>query len=132
VPSALEGTKQSVRLILEPDTGGTFLVRLEEFRMIEERYDEQSLPEWQFELLDQTREVLENRRCLRLSTGFEVHERRIMERFAGVHWNHPFGKCCKGAIHRSGDFRRCTMRFAGCGLRNPHIVSKSSVGRNRA
>jgi hypothetical protein len=39
VPSALEGTKQSVRLILEPDTGGTFLVRLEEFRMIEERYD---------------------------------------------------------------------------------------------
>jgi len=38
-----------------------------------------------------------------------------MERFAGVQWNHPFGKCCKGAIPRSGDFRRC--RDAICRLR---------------
>jgi len=52
--------------------------------------------------LIKTREVLENRRCLRLPSWFEVHERRIMERFANVQWNHPFGKCCKGAIHRLG------------------------------
>ena len=100
-----------MHLILEPDTGETFLVRLEGFRMIEERYDEQSLPEWQFDLLDQTREVLENRRCLRLPSWFEVHERRIMERFAEVQWNHPFGKYCKGAIHRSG-----LLPVPGCDL----------------
>ena len=73
--------------------------------MIEESCDEQSLPEWQFALRDQTRELLEKRRCLRLPGWFEVHEGRIMEWFGRAVWIYPFGKCCRGAIHRSGDFR---------------------------
>jgi hypothetical protein len=120
-------------LILESDTGETFLVRLEESRMIEERCDEQSLPEWQFDPLGSTREVLQKRRCFRLPSWFEVHEGRIMERFAEVQWIHPFGKCCRGAIHHSGE----APPAPGCdllagGLRIPGIVLNNSVGRNRA
>ncbi len=86
---ALEEQNDQCTSSPDPGTGETFLLRVEESRMIKEGYDEQSLPEWQLDLLDQTREVLKNRRCLRLPSCFEVHEWQIMERFANVQWNHP-------------------------------------------
>ena len=97
MPSALEEPYSGT-----PDAGETFLVRLGESRVID--------------LLDQTREVLENRRCLRLPSWFEVHERRIIQRFADVPWNHPFGKCCERIIHGSGDFRRCQDAICRLGI----------------
>jgi len=89
VMDALEEQNDQCTSSPDPGTGETFLLRVEESRMIKEGYDEQSLPEWQLDLLDQTREVLKNRRCLRLTSCFEVHEWQIMERFADVQWNHP-------------------------------------------
>jgi hypothetical protein len=88
---ALEEQNDQCTPFLDPGKGEIFLLRLEGSRMIEEGYDEQSFPEWQLDLLDQTREVLENRRCLRLPSCFEVDEWRIMERSPTCSGTTPFG-----------------------------------------
>jgi hypothetical protein len=94
VVDTMEKQNDQCTSFLDPGKGEIFLLRLEESRMIEEGYDEQSLPEWQLDLLDQTREVLENRgclRCLRLPSCFEVDEWRIMEGSPTCSGTTPFG-----------------------------------------
>jgi|HubBroStandDraft_1064217.scaffolds.fasta_scaffold78680_3 hypothetical protein len=75
----------------------------------------------------------EKRSCLRLRSWFEVHEGRIMERFADVQSIHPVGKMLQ---ERDSPFGRLPPAPGGdllAGeLRIPGVVPNNNVGRNRA
>jgi hypothetical protein len=51
-------------------------------------------------------------RYLRLPNWFEVYERRIIQRFAEVQWNHPLWKMLQGRRSAFGTSAGSKMRFA--------------------
>jgi len=76
VADALEEQDQNSRAHLNTETGEVQVIRHEETRLLEEGYDEESLPKWQVDMLAQTREFLESRHVRLLPDHFSIHEWR--------------------------------------------------------
>jgi len=62
-------------------TGELVTIREEEIAIAEEDYDLTEFPEWQHDLIEKTREVLESNDYIPLPSKFDIHEYAIMERF---------------------------------------------------
>jgi len=77
---------------------------------------------------DQTRELLEKRRCLRLPGWFEVHEGRIMEWFADVQCGStPSGNVAGAPFTVRAAFAGSRLRFAGRGIEDSWYLSEQAL-----
>lgn len=104
VADALEEQDDQCGAYLNPESGEILTVSHEEDRMLEEGYDEESLPQWQVDTLNRVREFQQNT-VLPLPNTFDIHEWQIMDNFAGEQEKDGTRTILCQALHGSGAFR---------------------------
>jgi len=104
VADALEEQDDQCGAYLNPVSGEILTVSHEEDRMLEEGYDEESLPQWQVDTLNRVREFQQNT-VLTLPNAFDIHDWQIMDNFAEEQENDGTRNILSQALHGSGAFR---------------------------
>ena len=109
VVEAMEALSDDCISYLDPDSGEIITVTEEEQCLVEDESLDNA-PEWQREVLQKIRAVLESGRFLELPDRFDIHEWSIMEGFARGQDNDSVRLELMNAIHGAGAFR--TFRSA--------------------
>ncbi len=78
----------------------------EEISLAEQGLEPQAYPEWQIEIIEKTKEVLESEEYLPLPSRFDIHEYAIMERFCSSIEDEPLREELLDQIRGPGAFRR--------------------------
>jgi hypothetical protein len=102
----LEGLPDGGKLYLHRETGEHLLVLDHDLGIIEDGRENEEEFEWPWEGngLQKLIEIVTTDQWIRLPTKFDIHEWRIMQRFA-LHVPEPLSSSLDRAIHRSGAFR---------------------------
>jgi len=107
VVDAMELQTDESSAYLNRRTGAIVIISDEEFRAVERGRSLEEYPEWQRENIERAREILEDGEevYVRLPTRFEIHEWRIMDRFARWIEDERISEELRSAIRGRGAFR---------------------------
>jgi hypothetical protein len=118
VVEAIDLPSDEMASYLNPETGEILTVSEEEQDLLERGDSDESLQEWERELLPKLREAVESDRWLVLPDRFEVHEWSIMERFSRTVESKHDHEELVDAIHGTGAFRLFHRTIERLGLRD--------------
>ena len=107
IVEAMEFQTDESSAYLNRRTGAIVIISDEEFRAVEEGRPLEEYPDWQREDIEVAREILEDEEgvYVRLPTRFEIHEWRIMDRFARWVEDERISEELSYAIRGRGAFR---------------------------
>lgn len=91
---------------LNKRTGELITLTTEELSLAEEEIDINDCPEWQKELIEKAKEVLDSDEYLTLPNKYDIHEYRIMEEFCYSIPDQRQSEKLLDAIRGRGAFRR--------------------------
>ena len=108
IVEAMEFQTDESSAYLNRRTGAIVVISDEEFRAVEEGRSLEEYPKWQHENIELAREILEDAEgvYVQLPTRFEIHEWRMMDRFARWVEDERIGEKLSYAIRGRGAFRR--------------------------
>jgi hypothetical protein len=118
VVEAIDLPSDEMASYLNPETGEILTVSEEERDLLERGDSDESLQEWERELLPKLREAVESDRWLVVPDRFEVHEWSIMERFSRTLQSERHREELLDAIHGAGAFRRFHRTVERLGMRD--------------
>jgi len=105
VVDALDISGQTRECFLDPESGEILLITEDDQLALEQAEDE-LVPEWQREHLQEARKLLDSNRGLRLPNSFDIHEWSIMENFCYTIVETGTRETMLDSIHRKGAFSR--------------------------
>jgi hypothetical protein len=117
VVEAIDLPNDEMTSYLNPETGEILTVSEEEHDLLERGDSDESLQEWERELLPKLREAVESDRWLVVPDRFEVHEWSIMERFSRSVQDECHREELVDAIHGTGAFRLFQRTIERLGMR---------------
>lgn len=108
IVEALEFQMETSSYYLDRETGEIHLLGEEELAAAEEGMDPSEFPEWQREIVEQARTILEDtqQRYLALPDQSEIHEYRFLEAFAHSYPDDSISAMLTEAVRGRGAFRR--------------------------
>ena len=126
VVEAIDLPSDEMSSYLNPETGEILTVSEEELDLLERGDTDESLQEWERELLPKLREAVESDRWLALPDRFEVHEWSIMERFSRTVKNERHREELVDATHGTGAFRLFHRTIERLGMRDTWFKFRDS------
>jgi uncharacterized protein UPF0158 len=111
---------------LNRQTGEIFTVSDEEVELADEE-DDDLLPDWQRELMQKGREVVESEDWLALPTKFDIHEWAIMEEFSRSVEDRQLQDELLSAIQGRGAFRHFRETVSQYGIENLWYAYKAGA-----
>lgn len=118
VVGEMDVVNEQTTLFLNRSTGDTYFVR-DEYAVAAEDFDDDklsSLPEWERETIEKTKEVLDSDDWIALPSQFDLDEYRAMTEFAQGQ-SPGVSRTLGDALHGSGAFRRFKRAIDECGVR---------------
>ncbi len=106
VVDEMDAASDEAHAYLNQRTGELVTIRDEEIGIVERGDDVEDYPDWQRELIQKTREVLDSDDYLHLPGRFDIHEYAIMERFCYSVEDDRLSNELLYQIRGSGAFRR--------------------------